>query len=86
MLFVNALLAEESETLENMKRYHPSHVPRVRACQAPCDHIPIFSFGIIKIALQNLRYVAPVAAIAVLVPVVRWLEPLVDRHLRHLAA
>ena len=31
MLFVNALLAEERETLEHMKRYHPSHVPRARA-------------------------------------------------------
>ena len=31
MLFVNPLSTEERETLENMKRYHPSHVPRVRA-------------------------------------------------------
>lgn len=26
VLIVNALLAEESDTLENMERYHPSHV------------------------------------------------------------
>lgn len=31
MFFVNALSAEENQTLENMKRYHHSHVPRVRA-------------------------------------------------------
>lgn len=30
MLFVNALLSER-ETLENMKRYHPRHVARMRA-------------------------------------------------------
>lgn len=31
MLFLNALLTDEREALENMKRYHPSHVPWVRA-------------------------------------------------------
>lgn len=31
MIFVNALSAEENQTLESMNRYHPSHVPRVRA-------------------------------------------------------
>jgi transposase len=31
MLFVNALSTEESQTLENMKRYHPRPGPRVRA-------------------------------------------------------
>jgi transposase len=31
MFFVNALSVEENLTLENMKRYHPSHVPRARA-------------------------------------------------------